>query len=118
MEGSNSFIRIQPKVRIIPDKLKIRNGRIVLPLTQLEHFKEKYVELLFDPKNNLIGIKPSSNPLDFRLRPSGSGKRYCNIFYCSHFLKYYNIPPQDVDVKWDNERKMLIGKVKRCTKPF
>ena len=117
MEGSLSFIKIERKVRFAPDKLKVRRDRIILPLTHLEYFQSGYVELLFDPQKNLVAIKPSSNPLDFPLKPSGSGKDYCNVFYCSSFLKYYDIPPQDVEVKWDSERKMLIGKVKRCVKP-
>jgi len=109
MERDGSFIKISPKNR--EPILKIKERRIVLPIIYLKFFKKEFVELLFDPEKNLIGLRPSSNPFDFKLCTWNSKVR--NVIYCQRFLKFYSIPPQQIEVTWDKKKRMLIGKVKR-----
>ncbi|RLI80933.1 MAG: hypothetical protein DRP01_11460 [Archaeoglobales archaeon] len=112
MEGERSFVKIVPKLS--RPVLKIKQRRIRLPLKFLEHFTEDYVEILFDPKRNLIAFRPTNDPFNFKLCSDNSKVK--NVIFCGAFLRYYSIPPQEVEVEWDSERGMLIGKVKRCTK--
>jgi len=112
VEGEKSFIKIVPKLS--RPVLKIRYRRIRLPLKFLEHFKEEYVEILFDPKENLIAFRPTKDPFNFKLCSDNSKVK--NVVFCREFLRFYSIPPQEVEVEWDSKRGVLIGKVKRCTK--
>jgi len=109
VEREGSFIKIAPRNK--GPYLKIRKRTVYIPLMFMKHFSCKYVELLFDPKQNLIALRPTEDPFNFKLVNRSS--KISNAIICQRFLKYYKINPQDLEVKWDSKRKILIGRVQR-----
>lgn len=109
MERDGSWVKITPQNK--GPIMKIRQKVIVIPLIFMKYFPHKYVELLFDPKKDLIALRPTEDPFNFKLTSRSTKTR--NAICCRKFLRYYSITPQDIEVKWDPKNKMLIGKVKR-----
>jgi len=81
-----------------------KEGFILIPPLFRKHFGGK-VKLLFDPENNLIALQPSDAVDDY---PTS---RY--RVWCTNFFKEYGINTQQVEAKWDPNRKYLVAKILR-----
>jgi len=91
----------------------LRNGDIsVSPAVHEQYFKKAdYVELMFDPQNKKVGLKPrsksSKSTYKLRLSPQGGARRYISG---GQFLATYGITftkARSFDAKW-NERQKLV----------
>ncbi|MFN2421217.1 MAG: hypothetical protein ABR527_07530 [Gemmatimonadota bacterium] len=91
----------------------LRNGDLsISPSVYDQYFnRANYVELMFDPNNKKVGLKPRSKPTKatYKLResPQGGARRYVSA---GQFLANYGVKvtkAKSYDVKW-NEREKLV----------
>ena len=91
----------------------LRNGDLsVSPAVYDQYFnRANYVELMFDPNNKRVGLKPRTKPTKatYKLResPQGGARRYVSG---GQFLATYGVSfnkAKSFDVKWNDREKVV-----------
>jgi len=97
------FKEIKRKVNQVILNKRAHESFITIPSALLKHFP-KYMKLLFDKEHNMIALQHSEDSCDYP-----SARR----IWCTAFFQEYNISSQEIEVLWDEKRKMLIGRLRK-----